>query len=39
MSGVGAGRETQNMKQAPGSGAVSKEPDMGMEPRNCEIMT
>ena len=38
MSGGGA--ETQNLKQAPGSEkAVSTEPDMGLEPTNCEIMT
>ena len=31
-------RETQNLKQAPGS-AVSTEPDTGLELTNCEIMT
>ena len=34
-------RETQNLKQAPGSRlqAVSPEPDAGLELTNCEIMT
>ena len=34
-------RETQNPKQAPGSRlwAVSTEPDTGLKPTNCEIMT
>ena len=33
-------RETQNLKQAPGSElAVSTEPDAGLEPTNREIMT
>ena len=31
-------RETQNPKQAPGS-ELSAEPDVGLEPTNCEIMT
>ena len=34
-------RETQNRKGAPGSrlGAVSTEPNAGLKPTNCEIMT
>ena len=33
-------RETQNLKQAPGSKlSVSTEPDPGLELRDCEIMT
>ena len=32
-------RETQNMKQAPGSELSATEPDMGLEPPKCEIMT
>ena len=33
-------RESQNLKQAPGSEqAISTEPDTGLEPTNCEIMT
>ena len=32
-------RETQNPKQAPGSELVCTEPDMGLKPMNCEIMT
>ena len=32
-------RDTQNLKQAPGSEAVSTEPDMGLKLRNSEIMT
>ena len=42
MSGGGAEREkeTQNLKQAPGSEqAVSTEPGAGLKPTNCEIMT
>ena len=46
MSGGGAEREkerereTQNPKQAPVSEqAVSTDPDMGLEFKNCEIMT
>ena len=43
MSGRGAEREreteTQNPKQAPGSRAVSTEPDVGLELTDCEIMT
>ena len=31
-------RETQDAKRAPGSRAVSTEPDMGLEPTNREIM-
>ena len=32
--------ETQNLKQTPGfEKAVSTEPDAGLEPMNCEIMT
>ena len=38
--GRGREKETQNLKQAPGSQqAVSTEPDAGLEPTNCEIMT
>ena len=38
--GEGQREETQNLKQPPGSEkAVSPEPDMGLEPRNHEIMT
>ena len=36
--GRGRDRETQNLKQAP-AWAVSTEPDAGLEPTNCEIMT
>ena len=40
---LGRGRERgrQNLKQAPGSQlpAVSTEPEVGLEPMNCEIMT
>ena len=33
-------KETQNLKQAPGSEqVVSTEPDVGLKPTNCEIMT
>ena len=33
-------KETQNLKRAPGSEqAVSAEPDVGLKPPNCEIMT
>ena len=32
-------RETQNLKQVSGSELVSIEPDVGLEPTNCEIMT
>ena len=33
-------KETQNLKQAPGSEQeVSTEPDVGLEPMDCEIMT
>ena len=32
-------RETQNPKQAPGSWAVSTEPDVGLKLKNREIMT
>ena len=33
-------KETQNLKQAPGSEqVVSTELDVGLEPTNCEIMT
>ena len=33
-------RETQNLKQAPGSELfVSTEPNVGLELRNCETMT
>ena len=32
-------RETQNLKQAPGSELVSTEPDVGLELMNCEIVT
>ena len=41
MSGGGAEREreTQNLKQGPGSEGVSTEPDAGLELRNCDIMT
>ena len=42
VNGEGAEREkqTQNLKQAPGSEQeVSTEPDAGLEPTNCEIMT
>ena len=42
MSGGGAERERrkQNLKQAAGSEqAVSTQPDAGLEPRKCEIMT
>ena len=42
VSGGGAEREkeTQNLKQAPGSEQViSTKPDAGLEPTNCEIMT
>ena len=31
-------RETQNLKQAPGS-ELSAEPDTGLELTNCEIVT
>ena len=31
--------ETQNPKQAPGSKLSAQEPDAGLEPTNCEIMT
>ena len=38
--GVGVGRErgTKDPKQAPGS-VLTTEPDMGLEPTNCKIMT
>ena len=41
MSREGAEREmeTQNPKQAPGSGLISTEPDVGLELMSCEIMT
>ena len=41
MSGGEAQKETQNPKQAPGSGlrAVSTEPDAGLELMNHKIMT
>ena len=33
-------KETQNPKEAPGSEqAFSAEPDVGLQPTNCEIMT
>ena len=32
-------RETQNLKQAPGSELLSTEPDAGFQLTNCEIMT
>ena len=32
-------RETQNLKQAPGSTLVNTQPDMGLELMNREIMT
>ena len=32
-------RETQNLKQAPGSERVSTEPDAGLELTDCKIMT
>ena len=32
-------RDAQNLKQAPGSRAVSTEPDAGLELMNREIMT
>ena len=32
-------RETQNLKQAPGSELVSTEPDAGLELTNREIVT
>ena len=33
-------RESQNLKQAPDSEqAISTEPDTGLKPTNCEIMT
>ena len=31
--------EEQNLKQAPGSWVVSTEPDRGLKPTNCKIMT
>ena len=37
--GRGRERETQNPKQALGSGAVGTEPDAGLGPTNREIMT
>ena len=40
--GVGEGqreRETQNPKQAPRLWAISTEPDTGLKPMNCKIMT
>ena len=39
--GRGRGRETQNLKQGPGSRlrAVSTEPDAGLEPMNREMVT
>ena len=41
MSRGGAERErkAQNPKQAPGSELFSIEPDVGLEPTDCEIMT
>ena len=40
MNGEGAEKETQNPKQAPDSEqAFSTEPDVGLKPTNCEIMT
>ena len=41
MSGGGTEREreTQNLKQAPGSYLVSTEPDTGLEPTSPEVMT
>ena len=39
-SGGIPGKETENLKQAPGSEqAVSTEPDAGLELTNCEVMT
>ena len=32
-------RETQNLKQAPGSETVGTEPNVGLELTNCETMT
>ena len=32
-------RETQNLKQAPGSKLSAQSPDVGLELTNCEIMT
>ena len=32
-------RQTQSLKQAPGSELVSTEPNMGLKPMDCEIMT
>ena len=38
--GEGQREETQNPKKAPGSEqGVSTEPNVGLEPTNCEIMT
>ena len=37
--GIERERETQNPKQASGSGAVSTEPNTGLELTNREIMT
>ena len=37
--GRGRERETQNLKQASRLCAVSIQPDGGLEPTNCEIMT
>ena len=36
--GRGTERETQNQKQAPGS-ELSTEPNTGLKPTDCEIMT
>ena len=37
--GTGRERETQNLKQAPGSELVSTEPYVRLKPMNHEIMT
>ena len=37
--GTGRERETQNLKQAPGSELVSRELNIGLKPMSCEIMT
>ena len=41
MSGGGTEgeRETQNLKQAPGSELSAPEPDTGLEPTDREVMT
>ena len=33
------GRETQNLKEAPGSELSDTEPDAGLQLMSCEIMT